>query len=126
LKEKLALKDEKIKRLWKKLRRYHNPHTPPSKRLGSTKSKSGSSKSRDRQEKLGSGKPGRKKGHKGVTRPQPEPEETIVVEEENCPRCGVELGESDKTETRVIEDIAEPQPVEVTEYSRSLQVWWLR
>ncbi len=61
LKEKLALKDEKIKRLWRKLRRYDNPHTPPSKRLGSSKSKSESAGSGGEQEKIGSGKPGERR-----------------------------------------------------------------
>ncbi len=114
LKEKLAGRDEKIKRLWKKLRRYHNPHTPSSKKLGSSESKS--SKSKSQRNKLGERDSGRREDHEGVTRSQAEPDRTIIVEEENCSHCGAKLGESERTETRVIEDIADPQPVEVTEY----------
>ncbi|KXB08106.1 hypothetical protein AKJ55_01450 [candidate division MSBL1 archaeon SCGC-AAA382M17] len=107
LREKLTLKDEKIKRLHKKLRKYRNPHTPSSKRRGSTKSKS-SSKSR--------GGRGRKKGHEGTTRLKPEPEQTIVVEEENCPQCGTRLEEPREVESKIIEDIPEPEPVVAKEY----------
>ncbi|KXB06989.1 hypothetical protein AKJ52_01210 [candidate division MSBL1 archaeon SCGC-AAA382C18] len=107
LEEKLALKDEKIKRLHKKLRKYRNPHTPSSKKRGSTKSKSSSS---------GGGSRGRKKGHEGTTRSKPEPKQTIVVEEENCPECGTRLEEPREVESRVIEDIPEPEPVVAKEY----------
>ncbi|KXA92233.1 hypothetical protein AKJ64_03680 [candidate division MSBL1 archaeon SCGC-AAA259E17] len=107
LEEKLALKDEKIKRLHKKLRKYRNPHTPSSKRRGSSKSKSSSS---------GQEKRGRKKGHEGTTREKPEPEQTIIVEEENCPECGSVLGEPEEIESRVLEDIPEPEPVVAKEY----------
>ncbi len=107
LEEKLALKDEKIKRLQKKLRKYRNPHTPSSKKRGSSKSKSSVS---------GREKRGRKKGHEGTTRSKPEPEQTIVVEEENCPDCGSTLKEPEEIETKVIEDIPEPEPVVAKEY----------
>jgi len=105
LKEKLALKDEKIKRLWKKLQKYRNPHTPSSKKRRSSKTKS---KSR--------GSKGRKKGHKGTTRSKPEPEQTIIVEEENCPECGSKLEEPEQIESKVVEDIPEPEPVVAKEY----------
>ncbi len=108
LKEKLALKDEKIKRLWKKLRKYKNPHTPSSKKLGSSKSKSSGSGGRKR---------GRKLGHEGTTREKPEPERTVVVEEETCPECGSRLlEEPEEIESRIIEDIPEPEPVVAKEY----------
>ncbi|KXB04606.1 hypothetical protein AKJ49_01900 [candidate division MSBL1 archaeon SCGC-AAA382A03] len=105
LRERLALKDEKIKRLWKKLRKYRNPHTPSSKRYGSSKSSSSGGKKR-----------GRKKGHEGTTRSKPEPDQTIVVEEDNCPECGSRLEEPREVESRVIEDIPEPEPVVAKEY----------
>ncbi len=107
LEEMVALKDEKIKRLHKKLRKYRNPHTPSSKKRGSSKSKSSGS---------GGGGRGRKKGHEGTTREKPEPEQTIVVEEENCPECGSRLEEPREVESRVIEDIPEPEPVVAKEY----------
>ncbi|KXB08441.1 transposase [candidate division MSBL1 archaeon SCGC-AAA382M17] len=107
LEEKLALKDEKIKRLHKKLRKYRNPHTPSSKKRGSSKSKSSSS---------GGGSRGRKRGHEGTTREKPDPEQTVVVEEENCPECGSALEDPKEVESRVIEDIPEPEPVVAKEY----------
>jgi len=107
LEEKLALKDEKIKRLHKKLRKYRNPHTPSSKRRRSSKSKSSDS---------GRKKRGRKKGHEGTTREKPEPRQTVVVEEENCPDCGSTLEEPEEIKTKVIEDIPEPEPVVAKEY----------
>ncbi len=107
LREKLTLKDEKIKRLHKKLRKYKNPHTPSSKKRGSSKSKPSSSS----QKKIG-----RKKGHEGTTRSKPEPEQTVIVEEEDCPECGNRLEEPEEIETKVVEDIPEPEPVIAKEY----------
>ncbi len=107
LKEEVAAKGEEIKYLWKKLRKYRNPHTPSSKKLGSSKSDSSDSDQK---------KKGRKKDHDGTSRSKPEPDQTVVVEEKNCPACGAELEEPEKIESRVIEDIPEPEPVVAKEY----------
>ncbi len=109
LEEKLVLKDENVKRLHKKLRKYKNPHTPSSKKRGSSKSNF-----------KGGGSNGRKKGHEGTTKSKPEPDQTIIVEEENCPDCGSTLGDPEEIESRVIEDISEPEPVVAKEYKLGL------
>ncbi|KXA89221.1 hypothetical protein AKJ57_05640 [candidate division MSBL1 archaeon SCGC-AAA259A05] len=106
LKARVALKNERIKKLWNELGKYRNPHTPPSRRLGSSHSKRRTSRR----------KPGRRRDPKGVTRTQPKPQRTVVVAREECLHCGGELGELESVETRVIEDIPEPQPLEVTKY----------
>ncbi|KXA99565.1 hypothetical protein AKJ41_05255 [candidate division MSBL1 archaeon SCGC-AAA259O05] len=49
-------------------------------------------------------------------REKPEPEQTIVVEEENCPESGSRLEEPREVESRVIEDIPEPEPVVAKKY----------
>lgn len=109
LKKDNAIKEERIRRMWNELRKYKNPHTPPSRRLGSSNSKSKGGKSAN-------GKPGQKEGHEGKTRSWPEPSETIIVSEERCTKCGSKLGEPIETDTRIIEDIPDPQQVKATEY----------
>lgn len=89
----------------RKLALYENPHTPPSLRRRSYPERRSSS-----------GKPGRKKGHEGVTRPQPKPDRTVEATLDKCPHCTGELGEPTHFESRLIEEIPEPQPVTVTEF----------
>lgn len=109
-------KDERIKKLEerifdleKKLKFYENPHTPPSqKRFPSRKADSNSDES--------NGKPGQRKGHKGITRPVPNPDETIEVTADNCPHCGSCLEKPTGFEIRVIEELPEPRQAKVTEY----------
>ncbi|RZN39847.1 MAG: hypothetical protein EF813_03710 [Methanosarcinales archaeon] len=62
------------------------------------------------------GKSGQKKGHKGVTRPLAKPDRQVEVMKDRCPDCGAELGVPFSVESRIIEEIPEPQPVIVTEY----------
>jgi len=96
--------EKRIEKLEKLLNLYHNPHTPPSKKpFPSRKPKS-------------NGKPGQKNGHKGVTRPEPEPDETIAVTAEACPDCGCTLGKPTAIESRIIEDLPEPRQAKVTEF----------
>ncbi len=85
-----------------RLAKYENAHTPPSQREKRVKPKSGS--------------PGRSKGHKGITRPTPEPERTVDVTIDECPTCHSLLGEPVKVESRIIEEIPEPMPITVTEF----------
>ncbi|KXB03972.1 hypothetical protein AKJ47_01315 [candidate division MSBL1 archaeon SCGC-AAA261G05] len=107
LKEEIAVKDKLIERLQCELRKYKNPHTPPSRRLGS-------SRRRKRTPREKESKP--RRGHEGVTRPRPKPAQTRVVREKRCTNCGMELGEPSHTETRVIEDIQEPRKVKAIEF----------
>jgi len=61
-------------------------------------------------------KPGQKEGHEGATRDNPNPTMTLEVIEDKCPNCKSKLSNPFKTITKIIEEIPEPQPVEVTEY----------
>jgi len=96
--------EKKVEILENRLAKYENAHTPPS----LTEKK--------RPPTNGSGKPGQKEGHPGITRPQPEPTEHIESKLEACPHCHNPLGEPTRTERQVIEEIPEPQPVRVIEY----------
>jgi len=97
-----------IKELEAKLAMYENAHTPPSLKRGGKRKKD--------QNKGGGNKPGQKKGHKGVTRPPAKPDRQVEVTKDRCPDCGTELGDPFSVETKVIEEIPEPQPIIVTEY----------
>lgn len=61
-------------------------------------------------------KPGQKQGHKGTTRETAHPTMTLELIEKKCPHCNAKLNKPFKTTSRIIEEIPEPQPVEVTEY----------
>ena len=55
-------------------------------------------------------------GHKGVTRPYAKPDCQVDVKAVRCPDCGSELGTPFRIESKVVEEIPEPQPIVVTEY----------
>jgi len=80
----------RIEELEKPIAFYENAHTPPSLRRGFCGGTNGKNL-----EKSGGGKPGRKKGHRGVTRPQPEPQPVIVTKFKIAhyayPRCHREV-----------------------------------
>lgn len=88
----------RIRQLEAQLAKYENAHTPPSLRRGGTSIKN------------------QKKGHKGVTRPRAEPDKQVDVRMGRCPYCDAELGDPVSVESKIIEEIPEPQPVIVTEY----------
>ena len=96
----------KIRELEARLAQYENAHTPPSLRRGRNRK-------RDKDNK---GNPGQKMGHKGVTRPCAGPDHQVEVKADRCPDCGAELGTPFRIESKVIEEIPEPQPIMVTEY----------
>jgi len=97
----------RIKKLEAQLAKYENAHTPPSLRRG------GKMKNF---KKTGGKKPGQKKGHNGVTRPRAEPERQVAVTLDRCPHCDAELDSPFKIESKIVEEIPEPQPVIVTEF----------
>ena len=101
---------KRIEVLEKLLNVYDNPHTPPSQKRAGKKTGNEEGEERAR------GKPGRKEGHAGTTRPYREPDETITATMGECPHCKNHLGKPKGYERRLIEDIPEPQPVKVTEY----------
>ncbi|HJH27688.1 MAG TPA: IS66 family transposase, partial [Methanophagales archaeon] len=108
LKRENELLKARIGELEAQLAKYDNPHTPPSLKRGGSSGKN--------QKKNGGKKPGQKKGHKGVTRPRAEPDKQVDVLMGRCPYCDAELGDPVSMESKIIEEIPEPQPVIVTEY----------
>lgn len=108
LKRELERLLEYIKELEARLAKYENAHTPPSLRGGRNRKK--------KQNKGDNGKPGQKIGHKGVTRPQAKPDRQVEVTADRCPDCGTKLGDPFRIESKIIEELPEPQPVIVTEY----------
>lgn len=96
---------KKLLELERRLNAYENAHTPPS-----------LSRYPQRKKGEGSGRIGRPPGYEGSTRPTPEPEETIEVTMDDCPSCKKPLGKPIRFESRIIEEIPEPQPIKVTEY----------
>ena len=106
LKHENELLKAKVIELEARLAQYENAHTPPSLRRGRNRKKDDDNK----------GKPGQKIGHKGVTRPYATPDNQVEVTADRCPDCGIELGPPFRIESKIIEEIPEPQPVMVTEY----------
>jgi transposase len=99
---------DKIAELESRLAKYENAHTPPSLRRG---------RKRKREYDEGDkGKPGQKVGHKGVSRSLADTDRKVEVTADLCPDCGTELGDPIKIESKIIEEIPDPQPVIVTEY----------
>jgi transposase len=99
---------ERIKELEARLAQYENAHTPPSQKRGRNRIKD--------QNEGSKGTPGQKIGHKGVTRPQARPDKQVEVTADRCPGCGTKLGDPIRIESRIIEEIPEPQPIIATEY----------
>lgn len=99
---------ERIKGLEALLAKYENAHTPPSLRRGRSRKKD--------QNNGGKGTPGQKIGHKGVTRPHAKPDRQVEVTANHCPDCCAKLGDPIRIESKIIEEIPEPQPIIVTEY----------
>jgi len=98
----------KVIELEARLAQYENAHTPPSLRRGRNRKKD--------QDKRDKEKPGQKIGHKGVTRPYAIPDRQVEVTIDRCPDCGSDLGAPFRIDSKIIEEIPEPQPIIVTEY----------
>jgi transposase len=60
--------------------------------------------------------PGRDPGHEGTTRPPPDPDRTIWVDEAYCPECECFLTDPDSYTAQTVIDTPHPVPVTVTEY----------
>jgi transposase len=108
LKCEIELLKAKICELEARLAQYENAHTPPSLRRGRNRKKDPDRKN--------NGKPGQKIGHKGVTRPYAAPDSLVEVTVDRCPDCGADLGAPFRIDSKIIEEIPEPQPIIVTEY----------
>jgi transposase len=108
LKNENELLKAKIKELEARLAQYENAHTPPSLRRGRNRKKD--------QDKNNKGKPGQKVGHKGLTRPYATSDRQVEVTMDRCPDCGTDLGSPFRIDSKIVEEIPEPQPIIVTEY----------
>src|SRR3989344_2616033 len=96
---------EEIEELKRRLLAYENAHTPPSQQR----------KYPEREKS--NNKVGSPKGHEGTTRPRPNPNRFRKLELSNCPNCNKRLGRPRSIHKRIIEEIPEPQPLIITEFT---------
>lgn len=94
---------KRIEELERRLLAHENAHTPPSKKYHRRLPPSG-------------GSHGAPEGHTGATRANPEPTMRIELSKEQCDHCHEELGKPWYLERKYVEEIPDPQPIEVTEY----------
>ncbi|SEP22926.1 Transposase [Halogranum amylolyticum] len=107
------------KRLRAKLRWYEGPHTPPSKEQSDQeKSSSSDGDEDDEQPRTDGGSPGRNLGHDPEWRTAPNPDQKLEVTCDCCPECGEHFDESAGVSPRLVEEVPNPQPPEVTQYNR--------
>jgi transposase len=118
LEENLKEKDERIEELETRLRKYENPHTPPSKRRSGTDESPTSQDDEDDDVRTDGGTPGRKDGHDPEWRSTADPDEEIELTCDCCPECGEHFDESVGVSPRLVEEIPDPQPPEITRYNR--------
>ena len=110
---------EQNKRLRAKLRWYEGPHTPSSKEQSDQEESSSSDGDEDdEQPRTDGGSPGRDPGHDPEWRTVPDPDQEIEVTCDCCPDCGEVFDESVGVSPRLVEEIPDPQPPEVTQYNR--------
>jgi len=111
--------EQENQRLRAKVRWYEGPHTPPSKEQSDQEESSSSDEDEDdEQPRTDGGTPGRKPGHDPAWRPAPDPDEEIEVTCDCCPDCGERFDESAGVSPRLVEELPDPQPPEVTQYNR--------
>jgi transposase len=118
LEKKLEQKDERIEELESRLRKYENPHTPPSKRRSGTDESPTEQDDEDDDVRTDGGTPGRKDGHDPEWRSTDDPDEEVEVTCDWCPECGEHFDESVGVSPRLVEEIPDPQPPEITQYNR--------
>ena len=108
----LTLKEQfekRIAELERKLLAYENAHTPPSR----------NNRNYPKQEKSNN-HVGAQKGHEGTTRETPEPNRFKELNLKACPDCGKQLGRPRSIHKKIIIDILEPQPLNITKYVISI------
>ena len=104
--KRIELQDKRILELEKRLAFYENPHTPPSQRRG-----------RYPKPKRTGGKIGAPLGHIGTTRPTPKPNRFKKLALKRCPDCDKHLGRPRIVRKQIIEDIPDPQPLKITQFT---------
>ena len=128
LRRQITAQQQEIEQLEARLKQYENPNTPPSKQGGAAKSPGGDGQDGDEDEEseeddaggdpdaASDSSPGRSEGHEGTTRPPPEPEETIRVDQGYCPDCEQILSNPDNYVSRTVIDVPLPVPTTVVEF----------
>ena len=107
------------KRLRAKIRWYEGLHTPPSKEQSDQEQSSSSDGDEDDEQPCtDGGTPGRKAGHEPEWRDALDPDHEIEVTCDCCPECGEQFDESAGVSPRLVEELPDPQPPEVTQYNR--------
>ena len=94
------IENEKLK---KKLRRYENPHTPPSKDVR---------KSRTNFVSMTGLAVGKRTGYKGATRKRKEPTDFINCFDNVCSQCG-KHNKPKKVKIKIYEELPDPQPIKI-------------
>jgi transposase len=117
-KEQIEEQQERIEELETRLRKYENPHTPPSKRRSATDESPTEQDDDDDDVRTDGGTPGREEGHDPEWRSAADPDEEIEVTCKCCPECGEHFDESEGVSPRLVEEIPDPQPAEITQYNR--------
>ena len=92
-----------LEKLKKKLRRYENPHTPPS---------MDERKSRTNFVSITGLAVGKKTGYKGSTRERKKPTDFISSFDNLCSQCG-KRNKTKEVKTKIYEEIPEPQPTKI-------------
>src|SRR3989339_848640 len=92
-----------LEKLKKKLRRYENPHTPPS---------MDERKSRTNFVSITGLTIGKKTGYKGSTRERKDPTDVIISFDNLCSQCG-KRNKTKEVKTKIYEEIPEPQPTKI-------------
>ena len=110
-KEQYEKLESRIEELEKRLLAYENAHTPPSKQKYPIREKSSNPK-----------KKGRPIGYPGSTRRFRKPDRTIVLTAKRCPNCHGELGDPDRVEVRMIEDLPRPKQTIVTQFLQGFYI----
>ena len=128
LRRQITAQQQEIEQLEARLKQYENPNTPPSKQGGAAKSPGRDDQDGDEDEEseeddaggdpdaASDSSPGRSEGHEGTTRPPPEPEETIRVDQGYCPDCEQILSNPDDYVSRTVIDVPLPVPTTVVEF----------
>jgi len=96
---------KEIEELKRRLLAYENAHTPPSQQRKYPK------------RECSNNPIGAPKGHEGTTRPIPKPNRFETLKLRECPDCGKRLGRPICVKKRIIEDIQEPQPLIITQFT---------
>jgi transposase len=97
----------KISELESEIKKYKNPHTPPSAQRFK----------KNPPKQIISNKKGAPFGHKGATRQTPEPDEIIDIKADFCESCNSYDLEIENVESTTIEDIPPPPKIKVTQYN---------